>query len=310
MAKRPHVRDNRKYKPRADPITGSFFGEHAHRLPEAGEPMAYAMACVEVVANWSPRGRELYQELVRAWTAPGVKGFCEQFMANMGEDEVEEWRDKLRNPGLALSPDPNKPFEDLGRAGSSLGSVFGSEAVVNAIKGAESTPEATDTARVFGLVFEFINAGFNREKDLEQGIVRVLPTTEPPWLMLMALYRSGLEHGNVTLERLDRVYKVRQVKGKTVNFEEVMANEPMSRLHRKMVETSKKAGLKLHHDNTFLDAAWVWYQCRVVHATVEDFLEAEWNEGDYSVDLKNLQKLVKTCDDAVGYQKRVARPSR
>jgi hypothetical protein len=304
------VKKNRKYKPTVQPVTSSFFREHSHRLPEAGEPMAYAMACVEVVANWSPRGRELYQELVNAWSAPGVKGFFEQFIANVPDDVVQEWKEKMRNPGLALSPDPNKPFDDLGKAGSSLGTVFGSEAVVRALEGAESTEEAADTARLFGLIFEFIIQGFNREKDLEQGIVRVLPTTEPPWLMLMALYRSGLEHGSITPDRLDRVYKVRQVKGKTVNFEEVMANEPMSRLHRKVVEASKKAGLKLHHDNTFLDAAWVWYQCRVVHATVEEFLKAEWDEGDYSVDLKNLQKLVKTCDDAVGYQKRLARPSR
>lgn len=304
------MKKNRKYKPKANPITSSFFGDHAHRWPDAGEPMAYAMACVEVIANFSPRGAELYRELVRAWAAPGVKGFYEQFMAEVPEEDILEWKNKFRNPGLLLVPDPNKPFRDLAQVGSSLESVRGTEEIVRALEGAESTPEATDTAGLFELIFAFIIAGFNREKDLERGIVRVLPSTEHPWLLLMVLYRTGLEHGGITPERLNRVYKVKQVKGKTVNFEDVMVNEPMSRLHRRVVEASKKAGLKLHHDNKFLDAAWVWYQCRVVHATVEDYLEAEWDKGDYAIDLKNLQKLVKLCDDAVGYRKRLAKPSR
>ncbi len=272
--------------------------------------MVYAMACVEVVANWSPRGRELYQELLKAWASPGAKAFYKQFMAEAPEEEVKNWKNMVRNPGLMLLPDPNKPFRDLVEAGSAPASVQGTEEITEALEGDWSTPEVSDTARLIELVLAFIEEGFNREEDLKRGIVRVLPTTEPPWLLLMTMYRSGLEYGGITLERLNRIYKVRQVKGKTVNFEEVMANDPMSRLHRRVVKASKEVGLKLHHDNTFLDAAWVWYQCRVVHASVEDFLEAEWDKGDYSVDLKNLQKLVRRCDDAIGYRKRLARPSR
>ncbi len=98
-----------RYIPNRGQVTQTWFGEHSHRWPEAGEAVAYAMACVEVVANWSPHGRELYRELVKAWSAPGLKGFYEQFMANVPEDNVQEWKDKMRNPGLALSPDANKP---------------------------------------------------------------------------------------------------------------------------------------------------------------------------------------------------------
>lgn len=272
--------------------------------------MGYAMACVEVVASCSPHAGEIYRELVNAWAAPDVKGFYEQVMATLPEQDVEDWKGQFRNPELAFLPDPNKPFKDVLGVGASVENTEFNDAVLKALQGEESTPEATAAATVFGLVFAFIIAGFNREQDLERDIVRVLPTTEPPWLMSMVLYRSGLEYGGITPERLDRIYKVGKVKDKTVNFEEVMTQEPMSRLHRKVVEASKKASLKLHHDNKSLDAAWVWYQSRVVHATVEDLLEAEWDKGDYEVDLKNLQKLVKLCDDAIGYQKRLARPTR
>lgn len=99
----------RKYKPKANPITPSLFTDQAHRTPEAAESMVYAMACVEVVANWSPRGRELYQELVKAWAAPGAKAFYEQFIAMMPEEEVAQWKEWMKHPELSLLQAPHAP---------------------------------------------------------------------------------------------------------------------------------------------------------------------------------------------------------
>lgn len=210
----------RRYTPRAKPVSTPLFGEHAHRWPGAGEPMAYAMACVEVVANCSPDAGEIYRELVKAWADPEVKGFYEQVMATLSEQDVEDWKGQLRNPGLAFLPDPNKPFNDALALDSSVEETEHSDAVLKALEGQESTPEASAAARVFGLLFAFITQGFNREKDLDRGIVRVMPTTEPHWLMLAVLFRSGLEYGDVTPDRLERIYKVGKVKGKTVIFED------------------------------------------------------------------------------------------
>jgi hypothetical protein len=103
------VKKNRRYRARVEPVTGSFFTEHAHRLPETGEPIAYAMACVEVIANFSPRGAELYREVVRAWAAPEVKGFYKQFMAEVPEEDVLEWKEKLGSPGPAFLTHPCGP---------------------------------------------------------------------------------------------------------------------------------------------------------------------------------------------------------
>jgi len=98
---------------RANAVSESFFTEHAHGWPDAGVPMAYAMACVEVVANCSPHAGEIYRELVKAWAAPNVKGFYKQVMATLPDQDVEDWKDQLRNPGLAFLPDPYKPFEGI-----------------------------------------------------------------------------------------------------------------------------------------------------------------------------------------------------
>lgn len=69
--------------------------------------MGYAMACVEVAANCSPRGRDLYEELVSVWAAPGLKALYEQFMAEVPEEEVEGWKERLKRPEIMLLPDPS-----------------------------------------------------------------------------------------------------------------------------------------------------------------------------------------------------------
>lgn len=45
--------------------------------------MGYAMACVEVVDNWSPHGGDLYRQLVGAWAALTVKAFYDLLIADV-----------------------------------------------------------------------------------------------------------------------------------------------------------------------------------------------------------------------------------
>ena len=96
----------RRYVPKAKPVTAPLFGEHAHRWQDAGQPMAYAMACVEVVANSSPRAGELYRELVAAWAAPGVKALYKEVMASVPEEDVQEWKEKLGQAELVWTLAP------------------------------------------------------------------------------------------------------------------------------------------------------------------------------------------------------------
>lgn len=104
----------RRYLPKAKPVTPSLFGEHPHRWPEAGQQLAYAMACVEVVANNSPRAAELYSELVKAWAAPELKAFYHEVMGSMPAAEVQDFKETLLHPELVWEPDPNKPPKTTG----------------------------------------------------------------------------------------------------------------------------------------------------------------------------------------------------
>jgi hypothetical protein len=75
-------------------------------------------------------------------------------------------------------------------------------------------------------------------------------------------------------------------------------------MHRRLVAAGKGTNMKLHHDYKYLDAAWLWYQCRIIYQNIDDFLDAEEDKGNHNFDYKNVQKQIKICDDALGYMKR------
>jgi hypothetical protein len=49
----------------------SWFRDTPHYWAEASLPLAYAVACVEVVSESSERAGVLYNKIVEAWSAPG-----------------------------------------------------------------------------------------------------------------------------------------------------------------------------------------------------------------------------------------------
>ncbi|MBU2008636.1 MAG: hypothetical protein KJ624_02095 [Chloroflexi bacterium] len=286
----------------------SWFGGDAHRWPPEALAMAYAMACVEIVRSNSERAGAIYRDILDAWGKPDVKSFYDALMSEVSDSEKEEWKDKVRFPESGFEGDVNRPWTDLLRLVDEpdfeKGIVEGKwKAALESLEG-----EYRDAADLFGLILEFILVGFNREQDVAKGKYKVIPTANPPWLVLAVMYRTAFEHREMTLDRLRRIYKVRKFKGKTYDFEEVLHKQPMSRMHRRMVAAGKKAKMVLRHDRKFLDAARLWYQCRVVNSGIEGFLNSEAEKGNDTLDLKNTQKKVRACDDAVGYERRGKKP--
>lgn len=286
----------------------SWFGEYAHRWPPEALAITYAMACVEIVSNNSERAGAIYRNILDAWEKPGIKTFYDELISEIPDSEKEEWKNKLKFPEKAFEPDVNKPWTDLLNLTNEPD--FGNGIIEGKWKKAlESLEEQyTDVGHLFSLILEFILVGFNRESDQAEGKYKVIPSFTPPWLILAIMYRTAFEYNQITLDRLRKIYKVRKFKGKTYDFEEVLTKQPMSRMHRRMVAGGKKAKMVLRHDSKFLDTAWLWYQCRVVHSNIEEFLSAEAERGNDKLDLKNVQKEIRRCDDAVGYQRRKKPP--
>lgn len=268
--------------------------------------MSYAMACVEVVANNSKRAGIIFKDIIDAWGRPGIEATYNEIISKVPDSIKEDWKQKLRVPESAFEQDINKPWRDLVNLvnepdfGNAI--LKGEEEIRP--DSAEKQKQYEEVGDLFGLIVKFILVGFNREIDQTKGKYKVIPSMNPPWLIFAVMYRTIFEHNQITLNRLGKIYKVRKFEGKTYDFEEVLTKQPTSRMHRWMVAGGKKAKMVLRHDNRFLDAAWLWYQCRVVHSNIEEFLSAEAEKGNDKLDLKNVQKEIRRCDDALGYQRR------
>jgi len=53
----------------------SWFRDDPHRWASASLPLAYAIACVEVVVNSSEKAGAIYSQIIEACGKPGVKAF-------------------------------------------------------------------------------------------------------------------------------------------------------------------------------------------------------------------------------------------
>ena len=272
---------------------GSWFRGSPYYWAEASLPLAYAVACVEVVSRSSEKAGTIYNRIIETWGSAGRKGVSDKISSIMSESEKQKVKNALAHPETGLLPDPNRPFKDL-------------EKLVGSMEVDGEFFEVEETAKLQRLISEFIIVGFNRESDLEKGRYTVMPSEEAPWLIWAVAIRTVLESYKITFDKVRDFYKVRKHKGKIVDFHKVLSEQPMSRLHRQMVKSSKAVDLKLKNDRTIVEAARRWYECRVGYPSIKEFCDAKSSEG-ITLELQNVDKQIEPCDNAVGYIRRLGR---
>lgn len=287
----------------------SWFRDTPHRWAPASLPLAYAVACVEVVSKMSDKAEAIYQKIIESWGKPGVKEIYEEFVSDMPGSKIEEIKQALIHPENALLPDPNKPFKDIEKMFANIDvndelTTDGDN--IDCLAQEERQHVEEVVAELVSLIMEFIIVGFNRESDITKEKFRVFPSEKHIWLILAIVMRTSFEYANITLERMRKAYKVRKYKGKIVDFHEVLTEQPMSRIHRRMIANGKKVNLKLKNDRIFVNAAQNWYQCRVAYSSINKFCDAQSEKG-IILDPKNVDKQIRPCDEAVGYQRRLPR---
>jgi len=271
----------------------SWFRNTPHYWAQASLPLAYAVACVEVVCDSSEKARILYNRIVEAWSDAGVKEMGDEIASVIPESGKEKIRKAVLHPETELLPDPNRPFRELEKLFMGVeidGELFNAE----------------ETARLEGLISEFIIMGFNRESDIEKGKFRVIPSEKALWMIWAVAIRTLLDSYKISFEKVRNFYKIRKRKGKIIDFHKVLNKQPMSRLHRKMIASAKAVNLRLKNDRTIVEAARRWYKCRVVYPSIREFCDAKSSEG-IALELQNVDKQIKPCDDAVGYIRRLPR---
>jgi hypothetical protein len=283
----------------------SWFRGTPHYWAEASLPLAYAIACVEVLYRSSEKAAAIYDQIVEAWGKPAIKAVSEEVFSIIPDSGKEEIKNALLYPESELSPDPNKPFRQLEEMFSGLEvneDLFKGDGMEGAAL--EEREHAEQLANLTWLIMEFIRVGFNRESDIEEGRYRVEVNEKAPWLLWAVAIRTLFDSYKIMFERVRDFYKVRKYKGKIIDFHKVLSEQPMSRLHREIVASAKAANLRLKNDKTIMEAAWRWYQCRVVYRSINEFCDAKSSEG-IILDPKNVDKQIRPWDDALGYIRRL-----
>ena len=67
----------------------SWFREAPHYWAEASLPLAYAVACVEVVCRSSEKARILYNRIIEAWSDAGMKAIFNE-IASIKPDVIQD----------------------------------------------------------------------------------------------------------------------------------------------------------------------------------------------------------------------------
>lgn len=287
--------------------SASWFRDSPHYWAEASLPFAYALACVEVVSEGSEKAGALYNKIVEAWSAPGMKVVFDDIASIIPESGKEEIKDALLHPEIGLSPDPNKPFKQVEEMFTGL--AINEDFLKGDDMGRASLEErehAKQLADLTWLIMEFIRVGFNRESDIEKGRYRVEVSEKAPWLLWAVEIRTLFDSYKIRFEQVRDFYKIRGYKGKIMDFYKVLAEQPMSRLHREIVAGARAADLKLKNDKTIMKAARRWYKCRVVYPSIDKFCDNE-PEKEIMLDPKNVDKQIRPCDDVLGYIRRLPR---
>ncbi|MDD5703793.1 MAG: hypothetical protein PHU23_17295 [Dehalococcoidales bacterium] len=84
----------------------SWFQDSPHRWPSAALPLAYAVACVEVVSKNSEKARVIYQQIIELWIEPELKDFFKEIASIIPESEIEKVKnevDPIVRTGITLS---------------------------------------------------------------------------------------------------------------------------------------------------------------------------------------------------------------
>lgn len=90
-------------------VQPSWFGGSFHYWPEELMPLAYAMACVEVVSTSTERSNEIYLQIIDAWGKPGVQAVYDEIISEIPYSDKKIWKQMIRNPEFELGQDIDKP---------------------------------------------------------------------------------------------------------------------------------------------------------------------------------------------------------
>jgi len=245
------------------------------QLPES-KLNAYAMACVETALRYSQDARTIYAKIVQSWELPG----CQVFIGDLVECKADTraYQRSLANVDVRNQPLPSWPskWNDV-------------------IAKAEGN---TDLSKLRSYAGYLIVKAFNRKIDLDNHELKVLPS-ESPYLGKALVFYSLLDYLQIWPDlRGPRVFSDSELT-EFRWFCRTMASNPTTRMsrqvRRQIMRTLRKKGFTLHHYQTILDGAEMWYRARVLCNIAREAADY------YHIDPVDLSKRIEPYDDATGW---------
>ncbi|MFC1871622.1 hypothetical protein ACFLYF_04405 [Chloroflexota bacterium] len=275
----------------------SWFRETPHRWPKDLLPLAYAIACVEVVAEKSEKAGKIYEQIIEGWGDPEVQKFFDAVNSEIPDSAKEDVKHALLHPESILLPDPNDPFKQLEDLFAEIkrDKITLADGIAKKFDNLEKQRQES-FLNFINLITDFITLGFNRESNIAKGQLSVQPDNNR--LLLAVIMRTSAEYQNIQLEQIRNAYKLRKHKGRVIDFHKELEEKPTSLWHRQMVAQAKKYNMKLKNDRVIMAAAYHWYQARVVHPSVSKYCDDPQNS---IIDTKNMERQIKPCDEALEY---------
>ena len=245
------------------------------RLPEY-KLEVYAAACVDTVLMFSKEAQEIYTGIIQLWELSG----CQALIADYTQCK-QDTRTYLRNRAASVVRNESLP---------SMPDVW-----IEVIKKHEGN---ADIHKLLKYVAFLIVTGFNRKVDLDNQSPKVIPRKSP-----------YLAQTIVSCSLLDYLSKKPEARGSRVIdddelaklhwFCSIPASNPTNRKERrakhKIVKTLRREDFTLHHYQTILDGAKIWYRARVLGNTAREAADY------YRIDSTDLSKRIEPYDDATGW---------
>ena len=260
-------------------------------------PFVYSAACLMVIVQQIDEAKGIYQKIVNCYELPEMVSMFDAMIQRMPlqQESVKELletnKDKKSLERIMLFWEKQKK------------KVVGDFGWIKPWADVEHNElKSKDFKYWFDLVDELIKVGFNSKDNQRKGKYKVnIKKAEP--LLLAILYRSYADYrGAELIVDANGIIGMRDG-GKFYDLSKVFNVKLGSRRWRRDATRLKKAGYTLTHDKIINRIAETWYKCRIVYPSVEKYVDAQSFEGNL-LELKNVEKEVKLCDDALGYKRK------
>lgn len=245
------------------------------RLPES-KLEAYAGACVDTALKYSEEARVIYAEILQSWELPGCQVLISDFAEH--KQDTRAWLQNRAEAVIRNKPQPGRPdgWEDV-------------------IAKAEGNSDFSKLRVYAGYL---ILKTFNRKIDLDNHAPKVLPRKSPYLGRAIVFYSLS-----------DYLWINPELRGPSVISDDelaqfcwfchILGSNPTTRMgrqvRRQIVRTLRKKDFTLHHSQTMLDGAEMWYRARVLCNTAREAADY------YHIDSVDLSKRIEPYDDATGW---------